>query len=72
MFDEDDDYAAWFADLVDYAEDRNQLVADYDAWRDPFDRGLSIEQAFAEEFVDPSSDQDPVEQAYAKAEAWED
>lgn len=53
MFDEDDDvYASWFADLVDYAEDRNQLVADYDAWRDPFDRGLSIEQAFAEEFGD--------------------
>ena len=52
MFDEDDDYAAWFADLADYAEERNQLVADYEAWQDPFDRGLSIEQAFAEEFGD--------------------
>ena len=62
MFDEDDDYAAWFADLSDYAEERNQLVADYEAWRDPFDRGLTIEAAFAEEFGDEAaSEQEPVE-----------
>ena len=73
MFDEDDDYAAWFADLSDYAGERNQLVADYEAWRDPFDRGLTIEAAFAEEFGDEAdSGQDLVEQEYAKAETWED
>lgn len=46
----EDDFEEWFDIVKDYGRTHGEHVADEDAWREPYDRGLSPEDAFFEEF----------------------
>lgn len=49
---EDCDYDEWYDQLEMLAECDGESVADKDAWIDPYERGLTPQEAYEEEFGD--------------------